>query len=100
MQTLSGAGVGAQNAGQGLGFKVAGKVIDTKTMRKFAIQLYTGLATLITALLALQTPHGGIAGEACSLSSTQAGSIRAAMAPWRNSSCVYNKTLETILGMA
>ena len=90
---------GSQNAGQGLGLKVAGTVIDTKTMRKFAIQLYTGLATLITALLALQTPHGGIAGEACSLSSTQAGSIQAAMAPWRNATCAYNMTLETVLAM-
>jgi len=64
-----------------------------------AIKLYAALTTLVTTLLTLQTPHG-VAGEECSLSSTQAGSIRAAMAPWRNSSCVYNKTLETILGMA
>ena len=67
-------------------------------MRKFAIQLYTGLATFITALLALQPPHG-VAGEECSLSSTQAGSIRATMAPWRNASCAYNMSLETVLGM-
>ena len=68
-------------------------------MRRMAIKLYATLTTLITALLALQSPHGVVAGEECSLSSTQAGSIRATMAPWRNSSCAYNMTLETVLGM-
>ena len=67
-------------------------------MAKMAIKLYTALTTLVTTLLTLQTPHGG-AGSECALSSTQAGSIQAAMAPWRNSSCIYNMTLETALGM-
>ena len=88
----------SQNAGQGLGLKVAGIVIDTKAMIKMAIKLYAALTTLAATILALQTPHGG-AGSECALSSTQAGSIQAAMAPWRNSSCVYNMTIETVLGM-
>ena len=87
-----------QNAGQGLGFKVAGTVIDTKAMTKYAVKLYAALSTLAATIFALQTPHGGVGSE-CALSSTQAGSIQAAMAPWRNSSCVYNMTLETALGM-
>ena len=87
-----------QNAGQGLGFKVAGTVIDTKAMTKYAVKLYAALTTLFTALLTLQIPHGGVGSE-CALSSIQASSIQAAMAPWRNSSCVYNMTLETALGM-
>ena len=86
-----------QNAGQGLGFKVAGTVISTKAMTKYAVKLYAALTTLVTTLLTLQIPHG--VGSECALSSMQAGSIQAAMAPWRNSSCVYNMTLETALGM-
>ena len=67
-------------------------------MRIYAIELYAVLTTLVTTILALQTPHGGV-GLECSLSSTQASSIRATMAPWRNASCAYNMSLETVLGM-
>ena len=63
-----------------------------------AVKLYAALSTFAATILALQTPHGGVGSE-CALSSTQAGSIQAAMAPWRNSSCVYNMTIETALGM-
>ena len=89
-----------QNAGQGLGFKVAGIVIDKRSMVAYAAKLYTTLAAVVTTLLAFEADPSAAStrNNECALSSVQAGSIQATMAPWRNFSCVYNMTVESILG--
>ena len=92
-----------QNAGQGLGFKIPWLgVIDKKSMAAYAATLYTALGSVVAALLAFEAEQlDASAGDnECALSSAQAGSIQATMAPWRNSSCVYNMTIEAALGMA
>ena len=87
-----------QNKGQGLGFKVAGKVVDKPYLAKVAGQLYGGLATVVTTLLALAatSPTPAVGVSECALSAAQAGSIRAGMAQ-RNASCAYNMSLGSIL---
>ena len=92
-----------QNRCQGLGFKIPWLgVIDKKSMAAYAATLYTALGSVVTALLAFEAEQlDASAGDnECALSSAQAGSIQATMAPWRNSSCVYNMTIEAALGMA
>jgi hypothetical protein len=71
-------------------------------MAAYAATLYTALGSVVTALLAFEAERlDASAGDnECALSSAQAGSIQATMAPWRNSSCVYNMTIEVALGMA
>ena len=87
-----------QNKGQGLGFKVAGKVVDKPYLAKVAGQLFGGLVTVVTALLALAAtsaaPAAGV--SECALSAAQAGSIRAAMTQ-HNASCAYKMSLGSIL---
>jgi hypothetical protein len=90
-----------QNAGQGLGFTVAGLgVIDKKSMGLYAAKLYTTLATVVATLLAFETERlaASTGDNECTLSSVQASSIQATVALFRNSSCVYNMTVESTLG--
>jgi hypothetical protein len=92
-----------QNRCHGLGFKVPWLgVIDKKSMAAYAATLYTALGSVVTALLAFEAEQldASAADNECALSSAQAGSIQATVAPWRNSSCVYNMTIEAALGMA
>jgi len=86
-----------QNNGQGLGFKVAGVVIDKKSMKAYAAKLYGFLATLIATLLTLSTPPATGGDNECALSSVQTSSIQSAMLE-RNSSCAYNMTVDSVLG--
>lgn len=74
-----------------------GTVIDRKTLVNFAAKLASYLATIVTALLALNTSDTpAIVDEPCALTAVQAGSIRALMAD-RNASCAYNITLASII---
>ena len=86
-----------QNDRQGLGFKVAGTVIDKKSMKAWAAKLYGFLATVIGALLTLSTPPATGGDNECALSSVQTSSIQSAMLE-RNSSCAYNMTVDSVLG--
>ena len=70
-------------------------------MVAYGAKLYGALVTVVTALLTLQPEElaAATAGDIeCTLSSMQASSIQAAVAPWRNASCVYNMTVESLLG--
>lgn len=69
-------------------------------MTSFAAKLYTSLVAVYGITTALEAgPHAQqqYLGE-CMLSSVQATAIKATVAPWRNSSCVYNMTVESLLG--
>jgi hypothetical protein len=92
-----------QNKGQGLGFKLAGLgVIDNKSMATYAVKLYSALVTVFTTLLTIQGKGGLAAPTAgeneCALSSLQTSSIQLAMLE-RNSSCAYNMTVDSVLGI-
>ena len=75
---------------QGLGFKVAGTVLDQRFLKGAAVALGSGLTTLISTLLALSETSAGAAVGAnitsCALSAQEATSIRAARRRPRRSS--------------
>ena len=88
-----------ENNGQGVGFKVFGKVLDKKSLRALAIGVYSFLATVVPVLhAALDTEHfldAPISSNvtACSgLSAVQAAQLEA-FRMMENSSCVWNLTI-------
>jgi hypothetical protein len=70
---------------------VAGTVIDKKYMGFFAVKLYGVLSLLALEAELLTASTAGY--NECALSSVQASSIQATV-----SSCVYNMTVESLLG--
>ena len=72
-------------------------MIDKKSMGLYAAKLYTTLATIVTTLLAFEAdpPAASTRDNECALSSVQ---VQATVALFRNSSCVYDMTVESILG--
>eukprot|EP01046_Picozoa_sp_COSAG06_P055026 COSAG06_NODE_9981_length_1775_cov_1.859189_1_plen_491_part_00 len=84
----------AQNKNQGLGFQLGPIVIDTQYLKRLAAQLMTGGALVYGYLLALANPSTG--HDQCGLTAVQTAMIQAAMVE-RNSSCVLNMTLASIL---
>ena len=92
-----------QNKGQGLGFKLVGLgVINTKSLKTYAVKLYGALVTVFTTLLAIQHEEelaAPTAGEnECALSSLQTSLIQLAMLE-RNSSCAYSMSVDSVLGI-
>jgi hypothetical protein len=69
-------------------------------MGLYAAKLYSALTTVVATLLTLETERlaASTSDNECALSSVQASSIQATVALFRNSSCVYNMTVESILG--
>ena len=73
------------------------KVLDRRSLRSFSLWLVGVVGTVVTALIALdEATHFG--AGACALTAQESASIKAAMSA-RNSSCAYNMSLETVLGM-
>ena len=76
-----------------------GTVVDKKTLKGGAAKLYGYLATIVAALLALNT--AAVAGdELCTLGAKQRVKFQAAantILGGGNSSCVYGMTLDSIL---
>jgi len=70
-----------------------GMVIDKRTLTKTATSLAGVLGPLITYLLAAVPAPGD---TSCTLSAVHASTIQAMLSD-RNSSCVYNVTLDSIL---
>ena len=88
-----------QNAGQGLGFKVAWSHRQ-EIHGGYAAKLYTALTAVVAALLSFEVERlaASTRDNEFALSSVQASSIQATVALFRNSSCVYNMTVDSILG--
>jgi len=91
-----------QNLGQGLGFVVAGHVLDETTLKGiFAamIGLLTTFMPLVIALARAQDAWQFTAGTGrCAMSTQQISTIQSAMIG-RNASCAYVMSLDDILGM-
>ena len=84
------------NKGQGLGFVVAGKVLDRTTLKTIFVAVSSFLGTVVPVVLALR-PTTAVAGTAaCSLPAYHRDAIRAVMAS-ANATCSYNVSLSAIL---
>jgi hypothetical protein len=83
--------------GQGLGFLMAGIVVDKKTLRNALVAMIGAMSTIITALLALNSTHRR--RESCDLSSPQLAAVQAVVSSFNTSSCAYNVSLDTIMGL-
>lgn len=84
---------------QGLGFVVAGKVLDRTTVRNAFIAMSSMLGTIVPIVLALQQSAAATVngGEACALTAAQVQRVRAAMLE-HNTSCHYdNVTIGSVL---
>ena len=100
----------AQNNGQGLGFVLAGSVIDKRSLTSGMFKLIGVVSTVITYLLTFSadaeeiyqchmpesstTAPGG--GAMCDLTVMQKTIIKSLLAD-RNSSCSYNMTVASVL---
>ena len=88
------------NTGQGLGFCVYSIVVDTKTLNKLGLAMFSTFATVVPIVLALQ-PDPQVAskreqvGTECTFTSHQVAVIQAAIGP--NLTCSGNMTVNEIL---
>ena len=89
-----------ENNGQGVGFKVFGKVLDKTSLRALAIGVYSFLATVVPVLhAALDTEHfldAPISANvtACGgLSAVQAAQLEAFRMMENSTGCVWNLTI-------
>lgn len=83
--------------GQGLGFLMAGVVVDKRTLRNAFAAMVGAMSTVITALLALSSTHRR--RESCHLSDPQLAAIQSVVSSFNASSCAYNVSLDTIMEM-
>jgi hypothetical protein len=74
------------SSGAGLGFIVAGKVVDKTTIKTIFVQMFVLLSTVVPLILALQ-PKAIVAGtNTCAATAAQTALVRAT---FTNSSCSY-----------
>jgi hypothetical protein len=86
-----------QNQGAGIGFVVAGKVLDRTTLKTIFVAMSGFLSTVVPLILALRPKEFVIGTEACALSETQTASVQAAFVGF-NATCSYdNVTLGSVL---
>ena len=84
------------NSGAGLGFIVAGKVVDRATLKTIFVQVFGLLSTVVPLILALK-PEPVVAGsDACA--ATAAAEIAHVHATFTNGSCSHaNVTIGSLL---
>jgi hypothetical protein len=83
----------------GIGFVVLGRVVDRSTLTTVFGSMSALLGTVIPIFLALQPHRLGSADTAlCSLSDSEVRSIQGLLSA-RNQSCLYNVTIDTVLGL-
>ena len=88
-----------QNNGQGLGFVLAGTVIDKRSLKAMFLKLVTALSTVIGYLLVLAdttTNNTAVGDMVCDLTAVQKATVRSVLAE-RNESCSYNMTVASVL---
>jgi hypothetical protein len=88
------------NKGQGLGFVVAGKVLDKSTLRSIFAAMTGFLGTAIPLILALkQETTTRVAGDTqCDISAQNIAVIQSELMG-RNETCLYNVSLGAVLDM-
>ena len=88
------------NNGQGVGFEVPPGIVIDKTMLKVVgAKLFVAASAGLTALLAVHARgHALRSGAQCTLSAAQVGMVQS-MLQERDASCVYNMTVDAVLGM-
>ena len=95
----------AQNNGQGLGFVLAGSVIDKRSLKSAMFKLTGALSTVIAYLLTLSEDAEEIedteattalGGAMCDLTAVQKTTIQSLLAE-RNANCSYNMTVASLL---
>jgi hypothetical protein len=84
------------NRGQGLGFVVAGVVVDRRTLGRIFVAVVGALGTIGPVILALKPPAVEYGSQECALTAQETLSIRAAMAS-SNASCAYNITVASVI---
>lgn len=85
------------NGAQGLGFMLGHKVIDRTTLVNAAVQLAGVFSSISAVLLAMTESRSHGDRARCDLSNVQVDTMKALFTE-RNTSCVYNVTVEEILG--
>ena len=88
-----------QNNGQGLGFVLAGSVLDRRSLKAMFIKLVAGLSTVVGYLLVLAettTTDTAVGDMVCDLTAVQKATVRSVLAE-RNESCSYNMTVASVL---
>jgi hypothetical protein len=85
------------NCTQGLGFMLGHKVIDRTTLVNAAVQLAGVFSSISAILLAMAEPSFHGEGAQCELTNVQADAMKALFTE-RNTSCIYNVTVEEVLG--
>lgn len=91
--------ISLENRGMGIGFVVLGRVVDRSTLTTVFGSMSALLGTVIPIFLALQPHRLGSADTAlCSLSDSEVRSIQGLLSG-RNQSCLYNVTIDTVLGL-
>eukprot|EP01043_Picozoa_sp_COSAG02_P064089 COSAG02_NODE_9268_length_2272_cov_1.151334_2_plen_467_part_00 len=89
-----------QNNGQGLGFVLAGSVLDKRSLKAAFVKLISTLSTVISYLLVLAddvATNTAAGGAMCDLTAVQKATVRSVLAE-RNESCSYNMTVASVLG--
>jgi hypothetical protein len=85
------------NSSQGLGFMLGHKVIDRTTLVNAAVQLAGVFSSISAVLLAMAQPSSSGEGTQCELTNVQVDAMKALFTE-RNTSCIYNVTVEEVLG--
>ena len=90
-----------QNNGQGLGFVLAGTVIDKRSLKAMFIKLVAALSTVVGYLLVLAdttTIDTAVGDMVCDLTTAEKATVRSVLAK-RNESCayLYNMTVASVL---
>ena len=88
-----------QNNGQGLGFVLAGSVLDKRSLKVMFLKLVAALSTVVGYLLVLADDvdtNNTVGDMVCDLTAVQKSMVRSVLAE-RNESCSYNMTVASVL---
>ena len=91
-----------ENRGAGIGFVVAGGILDRSSLMKIFAAMSGALGTVVPLFFAMQPRSDTVAAAAtsdvCALSSSAILGIQGMLSE-RNASCVYNITIDEVLGV-
>jgi len=87
------------NKGQGLGFVVAGKVLNKTTLKTIFVAVGSFLGAAVPLILALKPPTIVPGTEACALTAQQVAGIKAAMMTASASCAPFNVTISEALAL-
>ena len=90
-----------QNNGLGLGFVLAGSVLDKRNLKAMFIKLITTLSTVVGYILVLADDvdtYTAVGDTVCDLTTAEKATVRSVLAA-RNESCayLYNMTVASVL---